>query len=155
MRVNGRQADPSGLPADTRLLDFLRNNLGKRGTKEACGRGDCGACTVLIDGRPVLSCITLALRVQGDVETVEGLTYESAVLRHEFAEQGAFQCGFCTPGQIVRGVSLLRQGLPEDEESLRAAVSGNVCRCTGYAGILAALRSAARKIKESKTGDGS
>ena len=93
MRVNGRSVDPRGLPVDTRLLDFLRNELGMRGTKEACGRGECGACTVLIDGHPVLSCITLAVRIHGDVETIEGVSLESALLRREFAEHGAFQCG--------------------------------------------------------------
>ncbi len=155
MRVNGRSVDPRGLPVDTRLLDFLRNELGMRGTKEACGRGECGACTVLIDGHPVLSCITLAVRIHGDVETIEGVSLESALLRREFAEHGAFQCGYCTPGQIVRGVALLREGLPMDDASLRAAVSGNVCRCTGYSGILAALRSAALKLKDSKAGEDS
>lgn len=153
MRVNGSPADPRGVPADTRLLDYLRDELGQRGTKEACGRGECGACTVLVDGRPVLSCITLAIRVDGDVETVEGVSQESTVLRHEFAEHGAFQCGFCTPGQIVRGVALLRQGLPADDASLRAAISGNVCRCTGYSGIVAALRSAAVKMALPEAGD--
>ncbi|MDO8310064.1 MAG: (2Fe-2S)-binding protein [Actinomycetota bacterium] len=154
MRVNGGRTDPadSRLDPDTRLLDYLRDVLGLRGTKEACGRGECGACTVLIDGRPHLSCITLASRVDGDVETVEGVSREAAALRRAFAEQGAFQCGFCTPGQVVRGTALLREGLPPDDAGLRTAISGNVCRCTGYAGIVAALRSAERQAS-SDTGE--
>ncbi len=126
MKINGTHDDPVGIRADTRLLDYLRDQQGLRGTKEACGRGECGACTVLIDGRPVLSCITLAVRVDGDVETIEGVTAESAELRRQFAEHGAFQCGFCTPGQIVRGVALLRKCLPAEDNALRAAISGNV-----------------------------
>ena len=155
MKINGTHDDPVGIRADTRLLDYLRDQQGLRGTKEACGRGECGACTVLIDGRPVLSCITLAVRVDGDVETIEGVTAESAELRRQFAEHGAFQCGFCTPGQIVRGVALLRQGLPSDDNALRAAISGNVCRCTGYSGIVSALRAAEENIAMADSGENS
>lgn len=155
MKINGAPDVPVDLPVDTRLLDYLRDERGLRGTKEACGRGECGACTVLIDGRPVLSCITLAVRVDGDVETIEGVTRESAELRRQFAEHGAFQCGFCTPGQIVRGVALLRQGLPSDDTALRAAISGNVCRCTGYSGIVAALRAAEKSIAMADSGESS
>ncbi|MDP4805264.1 MAG: (2Fe-2S)-binding protein [Candidatus Nanopelagicales bacterium] len=155
MKINGTHDDPVGIRADTRLLDYLRDQQGLRGTKEACGRGECGACTVLIDGRPVLSCITLAVRVDGDVETIEGVTAESAELRRQFAEHGAFQCGFCTPGQIVRGVALLRQGLPADDNALRAAISGNVCRCTGYSGIVSALRAAEENIAMADSGENS
>jgi aerobic-type carbon monoxide dehydrogenase small subunit (CoxS/CutS family) len=131
-----------GVAPDERLLDVLRDRLGLLGTKEACGRGECGACTVLVRGRPVLSCLVLAARA-ADVETIEGLRDEAGALRAAFADAGAFQCGFCTPGQIVRGVALLRQGLPADDLALRREMSGNICRCTGYAGIMAALRRAA------------
>jgi aerobic-type carbon monoxide dehydrogenase small subunit (CoxS/CutS family) len=131
-----------GVAPDERLLDVLRDRLGLLGTKEACGRGECGACTVLVRGRPVLSCLVLAARAV-DVETIEGLRDEAGALREAFADAGAFQCGFCTPGQIVRGVALLRQGLPADDLALRREMSGNICRCTGYAGIMAALRRAA------------
>lgn len=144
MQVNDRPpVAASELPPGLRLLDYLRDTLGLIGTKEACGRGECGACTVLIDGRAVLSCITLASRVDGRVETIEGVAAESEPLRRAFTERGAFQCGFCTSGQIVRGTCLLRAGLPDDDQELRAAMSGNVCRCTGYDGIIAAVREAA------------
>jgi aerobic-type carbon monoxide dehydrogenase small subunit (CoxS/CutS family) len=142
--INGEiQIDQKQLPPGTRLLDVLRERAGLTGTKEGCGRGECGACTVLVDGRPVLSCILLAARVSGAVETVEGLAEESAPLRAAFARRAAFQCGFCTPGQIVRGTALLRRGLPATEAEVRTAMSGNICRCTGYQGIVDALRDAA------------
>jgi aerobic-type carbon monoxide dehydrogenase small subunit (CoxS/CutS family) len=129
-------------PVGERLLDTLRDELGLIGTKEACGRGECGACTVLVDGRPVMGCLTLTSRVR-TVETIEGLREESRPLREAFARHGGFQCGFCTPGQIVRGVALLRDGVPDDEAALRAALSGNICRCTGYAAIVTAVRNTA------------
>ena len=144
MLINGEiHIDQKQLPPGTRLIDVLRERVGLTGTKEGCGRGECGACTVLVDGRPVLSCIVLAARVSGAVETVEGLAQESTPLRAAFARRAAFQCGFCTPGQIVRGTALLRRGLPDDEAELRTAISGNICRCTGYEGIVDALRDAA------------
>lgn len=145
MRVNGRErSDLESVAPHERLIDVLRERLGLRGTKEGCGRGECGACTVLVDGRPVLSCITLAARIEGEVTTVEGLEDESEPLRAAFADRGALQCGFCTPGQIVRGVSVLREGLPKEDSELRRRMSGNVCRCTGYTGIMQALRDADR-----------
>jgi len=144
VRVNDREpVDESLLPADLRLLDYLRDECGLVGTKESCGRGECGACTVLIDGKAILSCITLASRVQGHVETIEGVAAESAELRESFARHGAFQCGFCTPGQIVRATAVLRGGCPDTDVELRKAMNGNVCRCTGYNGIIAAIREVA------------
>ena len=140
MRINDVAYPADKLATEARLLDVLRNELGLTGTKEACGRGECGACTVLIDGRPILACITLAHRVTGHVQTVEGLADEHADLRAEFAATAAFQCGFCTPGQLVRAVALLRTGLPADDDTLRHELSGNICRCTGYQGIVEALR---------------
>jgi aerobic-type carbon monoxide dehydrogenase small subunit (CoxS/CutS family) len=125
---------------DELLLDVLRDRLGLTGTKEGCGRGECGACTVLVQGAPVLSCITLASRVEGQVETVESVAEEAEDLAGAFADLGGFQCGFCTPGQIVRGQALLREGLPAADDDLRRAISGNICRCTGYNGIIDALR---------------
>jgi aerobic-type carbon monoxide dehydrogenase small subunit (CoxS/CutS family) len=144
VRVNDREpTDESLLPADLRLLDYLRDQCGLVGTKESCGRGECGACTVLVDGKAILSCITLASRVQGHVETIEGVAAESAELRESFARHGAFQCGFCTPGQIVRATAILRGGCPDTDVELRKAMNGNVCRCTGYNGIIAAIREVA------------
>lgn len=140
--VNG-EAHELEVGAGERLLDVLRDRLGLPGTKEACGRGECGACTVLLGGRPVMSCITLAARVREPVETVEGLAEEARPLREAFADAGAFQCGFCTPGQIVRGTAALRAGLPDDDLTLRRQLSGNICRCTGYTGIVDAMRAAA------------
>jgi aerobic-type carbon monoxide dehydrogenase small subunit (CoxS/CutS family) len=140
LTVNGRSIE-IGVEPHERLLDVLRDRLGLLGTKDACGRGECGACTVLVRGRPVVACLVLAARVD-DVETIEGLRDEARALREAYADAGAFQCGFCTPGQIVRGVALLREGLPADDQALRRAISGNICRCTGYAGIVRALRRA-------------
>lgn len=143
LSVNGKEVPVSISPND-RLLDVLRDQLGLTGTKEACGRGECGACTVLLDGRPVVSCLVFA-EIVGDmaVSTIEGLAEAQADLRQAFADCGAFQCGFCTPGQIVRGAALLTQEWPQGREAqerfVRHHVSGNLCRCTGYTGIVDAL----------------
>jgi aerobic-type carbon monoxide dehydrogenase small subunit (CoxS/CutS family) len=119
----------------------LRDDLGLTGTKVACGEGHCGACTVQLDGAPTLSCITLVHTVgPREVTTIEGLRDHPLVAA--FVRTDALQCGFCTPGQIVRGTALLRRGLPETESELRTAMSGNICRCTGYEGIIDALRDA-------------
>jgi len=142
MNVNGTPTSGPVEQPEKRLLDLLRDDLGLTGAKEGCGRGECGACTVLIDGVAVLSCITLAARVDGEVTTIEGLGEDGDKLREAFVDHGAFQCGFCTPGQIVRCIALLAQGLPEDDHELRRQMSGNICRCTGYVGIMAALREA-------------
>jgi len=141
--LNGREvaAEPQG---NTRLAGFLRQVADLKGTKVACGRGECGACTVLVEGSPVLACLTLVARLENrKVETVEGLEAESLPLRQAFADCGAFQCGFCTAGQIVSAVALLRRGLPASDDELRHALSGNICRCTGYQSIIAAVRQAA------------
>ncbi|MEJ2864033.1 (2Fe-2S)-binding protein [Actinomycetospora flava] len=127
----------AGMPS---LATVLRERLGLTAAKVACGRGECGACTVLVGGRPVMGCITPALLVREPVETSEGLAAESADVRACFADTGAFQCGFCTPGQVVHATALLRAGLPPGEEErhahVRHALSGNICRCTGYQAIV-------------------
>ena len=142
LTVNGRPERLEVAPGAV-LLEVLRDGLGLTGAKNACGRGECGACTVLVGGRALLSCVTLAELVDGPVETVEGLAGESRRFREAMADRGGFQCSFCTPGMVVRAVSLLRAGLPEGDAALAAALSGNLCRCTGYRPILSALREAA------------
>ena len=141
LTVNG-EARRVAAPADAVLLDVLREKLGLTGAKDACRRGECGACTVLVGGRAVLSCVTLAALVDGEVETVEGLAAEAAPFRAALADHGGFQCGFCTSGVVVRGIALLRRGLPRDDTALARELAGNLCRCTGYRAILAALRQA-------------
>lgn len=132
--VNG---DPVSVeaPGLRSLADVLRAELGLTATKIACGRGECGACTVLIGGEPRMSCSTPVVLVGGEVETSEGLARESERLRALFADRGAFQCGFCTPGQVVHATALLRKGI-RDAERVRHALSGNICRCTGYQAIV-------------------
>lgn len=137
--VNGETFSAPARP-DVTLLAFLRQQAGLTGTKEACGRGECGACTVLVDGDPIMSCITLAARVTGAVRTVEGIADEFADLREAFADTGGFQCGFCTPGQIVRAAALVASGFDGTTEELRLAMSGNICRCTGYVAIVDAVQ---------------
>jgi aerobic-type carbon monoxide dehydrogenase small subunit (CoxS/CutS family) len=142
LTVNGEQVDVDAA-SDATLLSILREKLRLTGAKEACGRGECGACTVLVDSVAVASCLTLAVRVRGNVETIEGLAAESTLLREAFADSGAFQCGFCTPGQIVRALELLRGGalrkVEDPETFVRRQMSGNICRCTGYTAIVDAI----------------
>ena len=143
--LNGAEKIYAGR-ADARLLDVLRDECGLTGAKEGCGEGECGSCTVLLDGRPALSCLLLIGQVQGrSVTTVEGLSQQRgfAVLSRCFAEAGAVQCGFCTPGMIVAAYALLRDNRSPAEEQIRAAMAGNLCRCTGYKAIVAAIEMAA------------
>jgi aerobic-type carbon monoxide dehydrogenase small subunit (CoxS/CutS family) len=136
--LNGQQV-PAQAEVGATLLSVLRD-LGLTGAKRACGQGECGACTVLLDGRAVMSCMLLAGEVGARaVTTVEGLAESCADLRAAFADRGAFQCGFCTPGHIVRAEALLRDGDVTDEAQVRKAISGNICRCTGYAAIVDAV----------------
>jgi len=152
LTVNGAPAEIEFAPGAS-LLDVLREQLRLTGAKEACGRGECGACTVLVGGIPVMSCVMLAALVRGEVTTVEGLADESRELREAFADLGAFQCGFCTPGQIVRATALLLEGEQLDERAVRQQMSGNVCRCTGYTQIIDAVLLGARKRAERRTAD--
>ena len=142
--LNGEQVEALAAPRDT-LARLLREELGLTGTKIGCGQGECGACTVLLDGQPVMSCVTLALACRGRrVETIEGLARDGSLhpLQRSFVEHGAVQCGFCTPGMIMSAKALYDDGAPLDEAGLRAALSGNYCRCTGYVKILEAVRAA-------------
>ncbi|MFI5166069.1 MAG: (2Fe-2S)-binding protein [Thermoanaerobaculales bacterium] len=136
------------VPAGRRLLDLLRDDAGLTGAKEGCGAGECGACTVLLDGRPVTSCLVLAASADGhEVVTVEGLAAASGDL-HPFQEalvvHGGVQCGFCTPGLAVTGAAIVARGEADREEHARL-LAGNLCRCTGYAKVLEALEDAVAK----------
>ncbi len=135
--------------ADRRVVDLLREDLGLIGTKESCGSGECGACTVLVDGRTRLSCLMLAAQLQGrDLVTIEGLADSKAVhpVQEAFVEKGAVQCGFCTPGMVLATVGLLaRNGKPTRRE-IREGLSGNICRCTGYQKIIDAVEDAADRM---------
>ena len=144
LRVNGTDHELAVGPSET-LLQVLRGPLGLTGSKEGCGRGECGACTVLVGGVPVLSCISLAARIEDEVVTIEGIVQRDGDLRCAFAEHGGFQCGFCTPGQLVSASALLRGGGHPSEHDVRHAMSGNICRCTGYVGIVEAVRETAER----------
>lgn len=142
--VNGQLLD--GLqPPDGTLLAFLRDR-GLTGAKEACGRGECGACTVLVDGELRLACVTLSATVDGPVTTVEQTGELGEVIREAFADHNAFQCGYCTPGHVVTAGALIVAGQASDREQLRCRISGNVCRCTGYSQILDAIEDAAGRL---------
>jgi carbon-monoxide dehydrogenase small subunit len=135
------------VPDHWTLMDLLRDRLELTGTKDGCSEGVCGACSVWLDGRLVRACLTLARRVDGrEVATVEGLDAHGTMsgLQRAFVEHGAIQCGFCTPGMLMAGAMLLRSHADPSEDEIREFLAGNLCRCTGYAKIVAAVRSAAR-----------
>jgi carbon-monoxide dehydrogenase small subunit len=137
------------IEADRTLLTVLRGELGLTGSKEGCDDSECGACMVLIDGRPVNSCSYLALQAEGrEVTTVEGLAAGTTLhpLQRAFLEHGGVQCGFCTPGMLISATALLKATPRPTDDEIRAGLSGNLCRCTGYVGIVAAVRSAADEI---------
>ncbi len=144
LTVNGER-HPLDVPPTRSLADALRRDVGLTGTKVACGEGTCGSCTVLLDGRPAMACIALAAACDGaDVRTVEdrGATLER--LRRSFIEHDGFQCGFCTPGQLMSAVALLTANPSPSRADVREAMSGNLCRCGAYAGIEEAVLDAAR-----------
>ncbi len=146
--VNG-EAKTVKVPPMRRLLDALRLDLGLKGTKEGCGEGECGACTVLLDGQAVVSCLIPAGQVRDGAEilTVEGLekTELGRLLQEAYIERGAAQCGFCIPGMIISSYALLSKNPDPDEQTIREAHAGNLCRCTGYVKIVDAVRAAAKK----------
>ncbi len=148
LTVNG-SAIETDAPGMRRLLDLLREDLGLTGTKEGCGEGECGACTVLIDDLPVLSCLVPVCQVDGtDVRTVEALAPSAGglnVLQQAFLETGGAQCGICTPGMLMAGEAFLASGAAPTDEAIREAIAGNLCRCTGYTKIIDAIRLAAER----------
>jgi carbon-monoxide dehydrogenase small subunit len=148
LNVNGKQLRVPVKPTDT-LVDVLRDTLGLTGTKKSCGEGDCGVCTVVVDGKAIHSCLTLAMDVQGrTITTIEGLEREDGTLhslQEAFVENGAIQCGFCTPGMIMSAKALLDEVPNPAEEEVRQALSGNLCRCTGYVKIIQAVLEASGK----------
>jgi carbon-monoxide dehydrogenase small subunit len=148
--LNGERVSLEEVPGHERLLDLLRRRLGLTGTKESCGVGECGACTVLVDGRAVNACLTAAWQVAGrEVTTIEGLAPEGRLhpLQEAFLEAGAVQCGFCTPGMILAASDLLAREPDPSRETIRQALAGNLCRCTGYQHIVLAVRRAARRLR--------
>jgi xanthine dehydrogenase YagT iron-sulfur-binding subunit len=140
--VNGK-AHALNLDPRATLLDVLREQLDLTGTKKGCDQGQCGACTVLIDGHRVVSCLTLAVMTDGaSVTTIEGLAKDGTLhpLQQAFIDQDAFQCGYCTPGQICSAVGLIAEGKAETAEEIRELMSGNICRCGAYTNIVAAIQ---------------
>jgi aerobic carbon-monoxide dehydrogenase small subunit len=151
LQVNGDRYQVAVEPWRT-LNQVLREDLGLTGTKHSCGDGDCGACTVLLDGRSVLSCLTLAVSADGgDIRTVEGLARGREQLhpiQEAFISGGAIQCGYCTPGMELAALFLLSRNPHPTEAEIRAGLDGNLCRCTGYAKIVAAIQDAAARIPD-------
>jgi aerobic-type carbon monoxide dehydrogenase small subunit (CoxS/CutS family) len=148
LQVNGRTYRVTA-PMQALLIEALRDHIGLTGAKYGCGMGECGACTVLLDGEPVCSCLTLAIEAQGrEITTIEGLDRGGALdpVQRAFAEMGGVQCGFCTPGMILAAKGLLARNPSPSEEEIRLALSGNLCRCTGYMKIVDAVRVASQEM---------
>jgi carbon-monoxide dehydrogenase small subunit len=148
LTVNGKPVQVNVAPGET-LLTLLREDLGLTGTKDGCGEGECGACTVLLDGEAVNACLVLAAQANGhEVLTIEGLAVQGELhpVQRAFVEIGAVQCGFCTPGAVLSAVALLARDPDPNEREVRQALSGNLCRCTGYAKMVQAVRHAAKEM---------
>jgi xanthine dehydrogenase YagT iron-sulfur-binding subunit len=150
LRVNG-QVRQLALDARVTLLDALREHLGLTGTKKGCDHGQCGACTVLLDGSRVNSCLTLAVMTQGrEVTTIEGLARDGALhpMQQAFIDHDAFQCGYCTPGQILSAIGCVHEGHAGSDDEIAEFMSGNLCRCAAYPNIVDAIRQAADAMRE-------
>jgi aerobic-type carbon monoxide dehydrogenase small subunit (CoxS/CutS family) len=153
MRVNGEEAEVSFAPYKT-LLEVLREELALTGTKHGCELGECGACAVLVDGEPVLSCLTLALECEGSaIETVEGLARGAALhpLQAAFADLGGAQCGYCTPGLLMTAKALLDAEPAPTRERIKEAIAGVLCRCTGYQQIVDSIERAAQELRAERS----
>jgi len=152
-RLNGKETSVDAAP-DRRVVDLLREDLGLTGTKEGCGSGECGACTILVNGETRLGCLMIAAQLDGqNVTTIEGMGEERTgrTLQEAFIESGAVQCGFCTPGMILSAAALLERNADPDAAEIREALSGNLCRCTGYGKIVEAVAIAVDKRKREET----
>ena len=150
--VNGEEYS---VQVDTRrtLLEVLRETLGLTGTKEMCNKGDCGGCTVIVDGKPILSCLTLAIEAQGkDIVTIEGLAngFKLHPIQQAFVDKGAIQCGFCTPGFIMSAKALLDRNPKPTEDEIKEAIGNHICRCTGYVQIVESIQAAAKAMGGAK-----
>ncbi|MDA8305956.1 MAG: (2Fe-2S)-binding protein [Deltaproteobacteria bacterium] len=144
--VNGVEYEVAVKPNQT-LVDMIRYDLGLTGTKNGCGEGDCGACTVILDGTPVNSCLVLAMQADGrTITTIEGVEGKDGLhpLQQAFIEKGAIQCGFCTPGMVLSAKNLLDENPHPTEDEIREGISGNLCRCTGYLQIIDAVKSVSK-----------
>lgn len=147
--INGRIYELTVPPNET-LLDLLRYRLGLVGTKNGCETGDCGACTVIVDGKAVNSCLVLAVEISGaGVTTIEGIASNGHLhpLQQAFVDQGVVQCGFCVPGMIMSAKALLDEEPDPTEEDIRSAIAGNLCRCTGYGSIISAIAAAGKSLR--------
>lgn len=154
LEINGENFDVAVSPT-AYLIEVIRETVGLTGTKKGCGIGDCGACTVLIDGKPILSCLTLAIACQGKaITTIEGLSpgTELHPVQKAFIDKGAVQCGFCTPGMVLSSKALLDENPAPTEDEIKTALAGNLCRCTGYTKIIEAVGHAG-KLLNGEVGD--
>ena len=145
LKVNG-ETYQTLIESHRTLLEVLRENLGMTGSKEMCNKGDCGGCTVIMDGKPVLSCLTLAIEAEGrEIVTIEGLSdgFELHPIQQTFVDHGAIQCGYCTPGFIMSAKALLDRNPNPTEDEIKEGISNNLCRCTGYVQIIDAIDAAA------------
>jgi len=152
LKINGETYEVSVKPSET-LLEVLRDKLGLTGAKEGCDTGKCGACTVLIEGKAIRSCLTLAIAARDkEITTIEGVAdgEELHPIQQAFVEHGALQCGFCTPGMIMISKALLEQNPDPTEKEIREALVGNICRCTGYVKIVEAIQASAKEMRRAK-----
>lgn len=149
LKVNGT-VHKVEIEEDMRLIDVLRDKLGLMGTKEGCGEGECGACTIIMDGETVASCLVMAFQAEGkEILTIEGLSKGEKIhpIQQAFLDEGAVQCGFCIPGMVLSAKALLDKNSSPNRDEIREAISGNLCRCTGYNKIVNAVEKAAKDIK--------